>query len=177
MFYTWGDPLVVFLLNLTMRVIFFVVFALSILYFIRNIRHAQAVIPLLINILMLLVIVNLPFSGLTPERDFEANLKPREKIVSMVRSGQMKADETDMAVLPFQYRYLSKWPGGKILIERNKAVIRILFFTSYGGTLGGDTGFAYISDDAAAKTSFNGYLTNQDDLRKLKRNWYRVIHY
>lgn len=63
----------------------------SIVYFIRNVRKERfgVIIPFAISIITILIVCFVPFTNIILGRDFNINLKDREKVVSMIKSGEL----------------------------------------------------------------------------------------
>jgi len=86
-------------------------------------KHAKnsffaALLPIMGNLLVLLFMFSLSLRGLslTPTEDFRRHLKQREKVVTMIETGRLKADAKNsrQIILPIGYRHLSKWPGASV---------------------------------------------------------------
>lgn len=162
-------------LELFIVLVFLISMILSIVYFIRNVRKERyrSIIPFSISIITILIIWFVPFTNIILEIDFKMNLKDREKVVSMIQTGELVPDisyNESLITLPKGYAHLSKG-GGQVVVEREGEKLKVLFFT-FRGILDNFSGFTYISDNSELqKGSFNADL---HQVRKKKDNWYWI---
>ncbi len=112
-----------------------------------------------------------PCANTMLDLDFNTNLIDREKIISMVQSGELKPNVSynqNLIQLPDEYKHLSKG-GGDIMIEREGDTLKIFFFT-FRGILDNFSGFAYIADNSVlSQTDFNGDF---DEIIKKREHWF-----
>ncbi|MBS4538860.1 hypothetical protein GOQ27_10315 [Clostridium sp. D2Q-11] len=174
--WTLIDIFTVFLfpiIELGVGVIFLVISILSIIYFglkAHKLKY-KAFIPLGINLVTFIIVLTIPFTGIMLYFDFKLNIDEREEIVSMVKSGELKANvyhNDSLIKLPEEYEHLSKG-GGEIVVERDKGRLKVFFYT-YRGVLDNFSGFAYISDNSELSSDhFNGDFK---EIKKKKEHWY-----
>lgn len=170
------EVLTVFLqpfLELIIGVAFLVILTWSVIYFIKNIYKMKykAVLPLVINLITIVIVFFVPFTSIIISLDFNLNLEDREKIISMVQSGELKSESLygyNLIQLPEEYKHLSKG-GGEIFIEKDGDTLKIFFYT-FRGILDNFSGFAYISDNSElSQTDFNGDF---DQIIKKREHWF-----
>ncbi len=126
---------------------------------------------MIINLITLLIVIFVPFTDIMLDIDFKLNLNDREKIVEMVKSGELYNETSygsHLIKLPEGYKHLSKG-GGEIVVEQEGETLKIFFFT-FRGILDNFSGFAYISDDSKLlNTDFNGDF---DQILIKKDHWF-----
>lgn len=160
-------------LELIIGATFLVVLIWSIIHFTKNVRKLKykALLPMVINLIALVIVIFVPFTNIMLNLDFNLNLKDREKIVSMVQSGELKPEilyGQNLIQLPEEYKHLSK-DGGEIVIEKDGDTLKIFFFT-FRGILDNFSGFAYISDNSKlSQMDFNGDF---DQIIKKREHWF-----
>jgi len=179
------DLLTVFLeplMELGVIVCFLISLVLSVIHFIKTVRMSllSACSPIALNLAALALAVTIPFLSfdLTMDdlkRDLNANLEKREKIVSMIQSGELRpnaAPHSNLISLPFEYRHLSRG-GGEVMLIGGGDRLEIFFFT-FRGVLDNFSGFIYASDGRVSPSDFNSEFRQ---IEKLKENWYWVSSY
>jgi hypothetical protein len=134
-------------------------------------RHRlYAVLPLTLNLAASWIAAAVPWTSVTLDQDFRWNLAAREKVVGMVRSGELhsdRPDEPDLIHLPFWYGHVSE--DGVIMLERRGDATAIFFFT-FRGILDNFSGFIYRSDDNPPFNSdFGGDFK---EMKKLRSHWF-----
>ncbi|MEG0775450.1 hypothetical protein [Clostridium sp.] len=145
----------------------------SVVYFIRNGRKEKlrAIVPLTICIITILIVWFVPFTKINLALDFSKNLEQREKVVSMIQTGELMPNVShnqSLIALPKEYAHLSKG-GGEVVVEREGDNLRVLFFT-FRGVLDSFSGFVYISDDT--KLQEGNFNTGFLQIEKKKEHWY-----
>lgn len=157
-------------------IILFMNITLSIIHIVRHVREDKfrAIIPLTIGIIALLIIRFVPLVNIAITLDFNMNFNDREKVVSMIKAGELQPNvfyNNSLISLPKDYAHLSKG-GGEVVIEREGDRLKVLFFT-FRGMLSGSTGFVYVSDDSGLYAGDFG--TDFIQIKKKKENWYWMI--
>lgn len=160
-------------LELVIILIFLVSMISSVVYFIRHMRKERfrAIIPFTISIITILIVWFVSFTNIILTCDFNMNLKDREKVVSMIHSGELVSNVShnkSLIALPKEYAHLSKG-GGEVIVEREGDRLKVLFFT-FRGVLDGFSGFVYISDDSGLHDG--GFSTDFFQIEKKKEHWY-----
>lgn len=132
-------------------------------------------IPLVIQAATVILLVTVPFNKITLDIDFKWNKQGREKVVEMVKNGDLKLNEDynpGFVSLPKGYKNLSS--GNYIAIEKTNSGYRILFYT-YSGVLDNFSGFLYTTEkQGPSKDALMGDIKEID---KLDKNWYFVASY
>jgi hypothetical protein len=160
-------------LELFIILMFLVSMISSVVYFIRHMRKERfrSIIPFTISIITILIVWFVPFTNIILTWDFNMNLKDREKVVSMINSGELVSNVShnkSLIALPKEYAHLSKG-GGEVIVEREGDRLKVLFFT-FRGVLDGFSGFVYISDDSGLQEG--GFSTDFLQIEKKKEHWY-----
>ena len=131
---------------------FLILSLLSVQYFLKGFKRYKykALLPLLINIFTIIILVIM--HNLVVLQDYYSHLGEREAIVTMIKSGTLKTDESQRIIwldniskvlhkiykvqLPSQYSHLSQGgaKGGEINIitNKNNQTKMIMFFPSIG---------------------------------------------
>jgi hypothetical protein len=150
--------------------LFFVLSSLwSVTYVLKNRASKAVVLPACLNVVGLILIVSIPFSGIDPQQDFTDKLVERERIVAMIRDGRLPhAVRYDRVTLPAEYRYLST--GGTIEVTEQGHAIEVLFSFYNGFRVG--SGFVYRSDDQRPDEYNCGERCRT--ITKLKEHWFWV---
>ena len=157
-------------LELIISVIFLAVLVWSIIYLGKNVRKLKyrALLPMGINLITLIIVIFVPFTNISCDLDFKLNLNDREKIVSMIQSGELKSYGKRLIQLPDEYKHLSKG-GGEIAVEQDGETYKIFFYT-FRGILDNFSGFAYISNDSELlHEDFNGDF---HQIIKKREHWF-----
>lgn len=127
--------------------------------------------PITINMVTILIVWFVPFTGIAITRDFSANLKGREKVISIIQSGDLLSNVShneSLIALPKEYAHLSKG-GGEVVVERDGDTLKVFFFT-FRGVMDNFSGFACISDNTELyQGDFNGDFL---EIEKKKDYWY-----
>lgn len=156
-----------------MGVVFLAVLIWSIRHFVINVKKLKykVAIPMTINLITLLVVIFTPFTDIMLNLDFKLNLKDREKVVSMVQSGELKPNVSyneSLIELLDKYKHLSQG-GGEIIVHKDGERFKIFFYT-FRGVIDNFSGFAYISDESRLlKTDFEGDF---EQIKKEKEHWF-----
>lgn len=145
----------------------------SVVYFIRNGKKEKlrAIAPFTICVITLLIVWVVPFTKINLALNFNKNLEQREKVVSMIQTGELMPNVShnqSLIALPKEYAHLSKG-GGEVVVEREGDKLRVLFFT-FRGVLDSFSGFVYISDDT--KLQEGNFNTGSLQIEKKKEHWY-----
>ena len=134
-------------------------------------ENVRAFIPFTISIITILIIQFVPLTIIADAWDFKANLKDREEVVSMIKTGELVSNKR-LISLSKEYAYLSRG-GGEIIVEREGDTLKVFFFTFRGMLLSGSTGFIYVSDDSQIQSGdFRMFFLK---VKRIKENWYWVV--
>jgi hypothetical protein len=158
------------LVELVIGLVFLAGLISGVVYCVRNNRLA-ALMPITISIVTILIVWFVPFTGIALTQDFEANLKGREKVISIIQIRELSPNVShneSLIALPKEYAHLSKG-GGEVVVERDGDTLKVFFFT-FRGLLDNFSGFAYISDNTELyQGDFNGDF---QEIEKKKEHWY-----
>ncbi|TYP72377.1 hypothetical protein [Paenibacillus methanolicus] len=154
--------------------VFIVCSSIVFVYFVvsKPFQRARNGIPILINIVVLILILIVPFTSLTLNLDHRFNKSEREEVIKMVLDGSLKPNVSYNAAiihLPEKYRKLSKG-GGEIVREGRGQDTHILFYT-YRGVVDNFAGFIYTVDGKSPDEMLFGDFIQ---VKKLEKNWYWV---
>lgn len=171
------ETLIFFVFFLELFAVGFLFFSLllSIKYIYKNRRaiRLQVFIPLLINFITIFIVLFTPLSDIVLEADFSLNKNAREKVVSLIESGDLKPNvehNEKLIHLPSEYRNLSKG-GGDIKIANTQEGVAVFFFM-FRGILDNYSGFAYCPSENIDCTK---EFVNENDILQVVRknnNWY-----
>jgi hypothetical protein len=149
----WG-PVCYFMQNLPLAFLPLVVwffFGLSvvgsILYLLFNLRTDRkfALWLLAANLSALLIVLFVPLSDTHRHFIFQNNSGSYDAVVKLAEAEILQPDENGFAVLPDEYRHLSRC-GGEIMIDNSNGVTRVFFFT-FRDMFDDFAGYLYRSDD------------------------------
>ena len=73
----------------------------------------KSIIPLIVNIIIILILYFVPFTGLWLNIEFQTNKSGYEHVIKMYEEGDLQPNERGMINLPEEYQHLSK--GEEIL--------------------------------------------------------------
>ncbi|MBU0679510.1 MAG: hypothetical protein KJ626_15525 [Verrucomicrobia bacterium] len=154
----------------------FLVFVGSLIYSIvvplrRKQRHVLPFVPLIIHVAAIIIILTVPFTNLKINADWRTNLEKRMEVVRMVESGELVPDEIGLIALPRGLDQTSKG-GGKIMVEWEGNVIRVLFYY-YRGMLGHFSGYVYRPDDTEPKDGDFG--SEHIYFEKKQDHWFWIV--
>lgn len=157
---------------LAVFIFWFIVFISSFVYLLRHLYLGfKASISIFINIAIALLLIFNPLYSVMRTHDFSANLSARKKVISLIKTGKLKASAEDgMVALPSKYRYLSRHLGGKVFV--NNANGMVAFYTS----LGADDGIAYLPNDRPS-SAFDEIGQQHYIFVKITDQWYWFAHY
>lgn len=171
----WVLPFPLILLALLLQVGLFGLLAVAVVwssfYLFRQFRRdrVRASLPLAINAIALVVLLNFPFLKVWLQINFWTLHSARETVVSLVQSGALKADDSGRVELPADYAITSE--GGLLAVRGDG----MLFYTFRG--IDSSAGFAYIpsrqdSDSEpplAGEVRFDGIIVN---VEKFDSQWF-----
>ncbi|MBU3128653.1 hypothetical protein [Clostridium tagluense] len=161
------------LVELSIGLVFLASLISGVVYCVRTIRNEKfaALMPITISIVTILIVCFVPFTDIMLARDFNSNLKDREKVVSIIKTGKLVPNishNESLIALPKEYAHLSKG-GGELVVKMEGDTLKVFFYT-FRGVLDNFSGFAYISDDTALyQGDFNGDF---HQIKKKKEHWY-----
>jgi len=123
---------------------------------------------LLIITVSTLICLFFPFTKTTLTLDFKLNYKARNEVVELIKTGELKPEETNerLITLPGKYERLSKG-GGEVVIEHFSDHDVYLFFT-FRGILDNYSGFVYDSNENAWEELSRKYF----EVVKLDDSWF-----
>lgn len=156
-------------------IVFFICSLIVFVYFVvsKSFNKAKIGIPFLLNLIIFILVLIVPFTSIVLDFDFLFNKEEREDVVRMVLDGSLKPNVSNNELLirlPEEYTKLSKG-GGEIWVEGYGQSAQILFFT-YRGVVGNMAGFIYTANDSAPdEMLFGGDFL---EVKKLDKNWYSV---
>lgn len=132
--------------------------------------------PIVIQVITILLLIFVPFNQIILDIDFKMNKSERERVVKMVKNGELKPNvshNSSLIHLPKKYEHLSSG-GGEIVVEKSGDSYNILFFT-YRGIMDNFSGFVYTPrDKEPSKKEFD---SNFKEVDKMDKNWYFVGSY
>lgn len=171
----WVLPFPLILLALLLQVALFSLLGIavvwSILYLFRQFKRdrVRAFLPVAINAIALVVLLNFPFLKVWLQINFWSLHSAREAVVSLVQSGALKVDNLGRVQLPAAYTITSE--GGLVVVKGDE----MLFYTFRG--IDNSAGFAYIpihqgSDSEPpliGEVQFDGIIVN---IEKFESQWF-----
>lgn len=156
-------------------IVFFICSLIVFVYFVvsKSFNRARNGIPFLLNLIIFILVLIVPFTSIVLDFDFRFNKEEREDVVRMVLDGSLKPNVSNNELLirlPEEYKKLSKG-GGEFWVEGYGQSAEILFFT-YRGVVGNMAGFIYTANDSVPdEMLFGGDFM---EVEKLDKNWYSV---
>lgn len=130
-------------------------------------RQFYRLMPLGVCVAALVAAVEVPWTRVMLDVDFQLHRGAREEVVRQIQQGRLRPDPrfgTGLIKLPLRYRNLSAG-GGEVVYEGGE----VLFYT-FRGVLDSFAGFVYSpSDTAPGFASFGGDLK---EVRRLRKYWY-----
>jgi hypothetical protein len=157
------------LIIISQLVFLFLIF-LSVIYIVFETKKDgwRAILPLVVNIIVLGVIMYVPFYSL--HVNLEANVVDARKndfkqVISFVESGKLIPDEDGTIVLPEKFKELSS--GQIISVDTSDGVLSVFFYNF--GLLDNYSGYMYRSNDTPPPVELIGdwYL-----IERLEPFWY-----
>jgi|GEM_PF-806373 len=163
------SPFIAPLVDIIGYLIFFSSTLLVLIYYVfSKTNPTKRAIPLMINVIVWLFTLVIPFQSIILDWDFRYHQSEREAIVTMLLDGTLNTSDRVVS-LPEQYKKLSKGGGEIIVIEDDKEM-QVLFFT-YRGVTDNYSGFIYTMNGAKPEErDFGQFL----EMKKLDKHWYWV---
>lgn len=113
----------------------------------------------------------LSFSGARVRTEFILYAKARDRVVEMVKEGEVSSDSYGSAKLPFAYGFTSS--NGKIHIYQNNEEGTVVTFWVFCGMLSGTEELIYADGgETQIKEELKSFYV--ESIEKLKDNWYYV---
>jgi hypothetical protein len=173
----WLTPLVEPILELALGCAFLSVLLWSLVHLVwqaKKLGAKRAGTPLLINTVVLLVALFVPFTKLTTDLNFRWNYKKRMEVVSEVLDGKLGNSITNsggrgnLIHLPPSYRGLSA--GGDDIAVYRRDGQTLIFFFDFRGILDSFSGFVYSTGNTKPQSGdFGGEFVEIEELRP---GWY-----
>lgn len=117
------------------------------------------------------VFVFFPFREARVRTEFILYAKARDRVVEMVKEGEVSSDSYGSAKLPFAYGFTSS--NGKIHIYQNNEEGTVVTFWVFCGMLSGTEELIYADGgEAQIKEELKSFYV--ESIEKLKDNWYYV---
>lgn len=113
-----------YIIFLICSLIVFVYFVVS-----KSFNRARRGIPFLLNLIIFILVLIVPFTSIVLDLDYRFNKEEREDVVRMVLDGTLKPNVSDnekLIRLPEEYKKLSKG-GGEIVVQGYGQSDQILF--------------------------------------------------
>lgn len=118
---------------------------------------------------ILLIVINQIIYNCISKPDETEIWNRREKVVSEILSGELKADETGTILLPQEKQYQDISDGNRVILVSDDGKRGIYFYT-FSGLLESSRGYIYITDELPEKECNSNYdIVN---LEYYKENWY-----
>lgn len=118
-----------------------------------------------------LVFLLFPFREARVRTELILYAEPRDRVVEMVKNGELSPDDYGNIKLPFRYGFTSS--DGEIHVYGNDEEETIMTFWIFRGMLSGSCELMY-ADGGAAQIKEELGADHVESIEKLKDNWYYV---
>ncbi|EYE88765.1 hypothetical protein Q428_06335 [Fervidicella metallireducens AeB] len=102
--------------------------------------------------------------------EFNLNKDKRLQIIEMIKNNTFEVGETDGFIdLPKEFKSLSKYDDGKVVVDKTSDYLKVCFFTSGGLFKNHDVAVYFSADKNLKRTGFEKYVYN---VSKKTDHWY-----
>ncbi|MBI5359891.1 MAG: hypothetical protein HZA48_04830 [Planctomycetes bacterium] len=148
----------------------------SLAFFAYNIKKSKLAyyIPVSINLSALLTITLVPFWAIRLNFNFKTNLIERQKVVTMIISGELQNSYSEhdaiFVQLPKEYKHLSR-NYGNVMVDCRNGTTRVLFYMA-DGILDNFEGFMYTTGECPKIGDFDAKFLL---IEPKGQHWFYVI--